>query len=120
MPAQLPYIRPGLDATVWSGDEYGSGTLDMKFENTTGGYVLLREYVADDGYVYAEVLGQPNGTEAETWSEPVYRKADSAEWVTYQTFEKDGEVLFDGVLHKGTPTRPSGTRRGSSYRPTPF
>lgn len=23
-----------------------------------------------------------------------------SEWVTYQTVEKDGEVVFDGVLHK--------------------
>ncbi len=100
--AQLPYIRPWLDATVWFGDEYGNGALDMKFTNTTDAYVLLREYVADDGYVYAEVWGRPNGTEVRTWSEPVYRGRDSAKWITYQTFEKDGELLFDGVLHKDT------------------
>jgi vancomycin resistance protein YoaR len=100
--AQLPYIRPGLDATVWFGDASGNGELDMEFENTTEGYVLLREYVAEDGYVYAEVWGRPNGTEVKTWSEPVYRNADSAKWVTYQTVKKDGEVLYDGVLHKDT------------------
>ncbi|MDP9479744.1 MAG: VanW family protein, partial [Actinomycetota bacterium] len=100
--AQLPYIRPGLDATVWFGDEYGNGALDMRFENTSRGYVLLREYVADDGYVYAEVWGRPSGTEVRTWSEPVYRGRDSARWVTYQTYKKDGEVLFDGVLHRDT------------------
>jgi vancomycin resistance protein YoaR len=100
--AQLPYIRPGLDATVWFGDAYGNGALDMKFENTTDAYVLLREYVADDGYIYAEVWGRPNGTEVKTWSEPVYRGRNSAKWITYQTFKKDGEVLFDGVLHRDT------------------
>lgn len=100
--AQLPYIRPGLDATVWFGDEQGYGALDMKFTNTTDGYVLLREYVADDGYVYAEVWGRPNGTEVKTWSEPVYRDRHSAKWITYQRYEKDGEVLFDGVLHRDT------------------
>ncbi len=100
--AQLPYIRPGLDATVWFGDEYGNGALDMRFENTSEGYVLLREYVAQDGYVYAEVWGRPSGAEVRTWSEPVYRNAASAEWVTYQTYKKDGEVLFDGVLHRDT------------------
>lgn len=100
--AQLPYIRPGLDATVWFGGPNGEGELDMKFENTTGAYVLVRQYVSGDGYVYAEVWGQPTGTEVRTWSEPVYRNADSAEWVTYQTYEKDGEVLYDGVLHRDT------------------
>ncbi len=100
--AQLPYIRPGLDATVWFGDERGNGELDMRFENTSGGYVLLREYVAQDGYVYAEVWGRPSGAQVRTWSEPVYRGPDSAEWVTYQTYEKDGKVLYDGVLHRNT------------------
>lgn len=92
--AQLPYIRPGLDATVWF------GSLDMRFQNTTDGYVLVREYVAKDGYIYAEIYGRPNGTEVEMWSKPVYRERDSAEWITYQTVKKDGEALFDGVLHR--------------------
>jgi vancomycin resistance protein YoaR len=100
--SQLPYVQPGLDATVWFGDAYGYGSLDMKFENTTDGFVLLREYVANDGYIYAEVWGRPNGTEVKTWSEPVYRDRNSAKWITYQTFKKDGEVLFDGVPHKDT------------------
>jgi vancomycin resistance protein YoaR len=26
--SQLPYIRPGLDARVWFGDEYGYGSLE--------------------------------------------------------------------------------------------
>jgi vancomycin resistance protein YoaR len=94
--AQLPYIRPGLDATVWF------GALDMKFENTTDAYVLLREWVSEDGYVYAEVWGQPNGTEVKTWSEPVHVGEDYSKWVTYQTFKRDGKVLYDGVLHKDT------------------
>ena len=100
--AQLPYIRPGLDATVWFGDGTEAGELDMEFENTSDGYVLLREYVAQDGYIYAEVWGSPSGTEVKTWSEPVYRNADSAKWVTYQTIRKDGKVLYDGVLHRDT------------------
>ena len=100
--AQLPYIRPGLDATVWFGDEQGNGELDMKFRNTTDAYVLVRQYVAESGHVYAEVWGQPDGTKVRTWSEPVYRNAGSAEWVTYQTYRKGGEVLYDGVLHRDT------------------
>ncbi|QIN84541.1 hypothetical protein GBA63_19260 [Rubrobacter tropicus] len=100
--AQLPYIRPGLDATVWFGDEQGNGELDMEFENTSKGYVLLREYVADDGYIYAEVWGVPDDVDVQTWSEPVYRNADSARWVTYQTYREGGKVLYDGVLHRDT------------------
>ncbi len=98
--AQLPYIRPGMDATVWFGDAYGNGALDMKFKNTSDGYVLLNEYVSSDGYIYAEVYGQPTGLDVKTWSEPIYRNANSASWVTYQTIKKDGKVLYDGVLHK--------------------
>ncbi|MDP9479951.1 MAG: peptidoglycan binding domain-containing protein, partial [Actinomycetota bacterium] len=100
--AQLPYIRPGLDATVWFGGPGEADDLDMKFRNTSEGYVLIREYVANDGYIYAEVWGRPSGTEVKTWSEPVYRNAESAEWVTYQTYKKNGETLYDGVLHRDT------------------
>lgn len=74
--------------------------LDMKFRNTTDGYLLLREYVAEDGYVYAEIWGRPNGTEVSMRSKPSYMGVDGSEWVTYQTIERDGEVVFDGVLHK--------------------
>jgi vancomycin resistance protein YoaR len=100
--AQLPYIRPGLDATVWFGDERGEGALDMKFENTTDAHVLLREWVAKDGYVYAEVWGRPNDTEVKTWSERVYVGEDYSRWITYQTYKKGDKVVYDGVLHKDT------------------
>ena len=113
--AQLPYIRPGLDATVWFGGLNGEGELDMKFENTTDAYVLLRQYVAESGHVYAEIWGQPDGTRVRTWSEPVYRNADSAEWVTYQTVKKDGEVVYDGVLHTDT----YGALKDEKGRPIP-
>ncbi|CAN5348055.1 VanW family protein [soil metagenome] len=94
--AQLPYIRPGLDATVWF------GALDMKFENTTDGYVLLQERVADDGYIYAEVWGKPTGKEVEMDSEPVSRSPEEAKWVTNQKVTENGKVIFDGELHKDT------------------
>ncbi|MDP9424448.1 MAG: VanW family protein [Actinomycetota bacterium] len=100
--AQLPYIRPGLDATVWFGDENGVGALDMKFENTSDGYVLIRQRVADDGYVYAEVYGKPSNTKVEMTSEPKYMGADYSKWNTYQKVTKDGEVVYDGLLHKDT------------------
>ena len=97
--SQLPYIRPGMDATVWFGDGYGNGALDMKFKNTSDGYVLLNEYVSPDGYIYAQVYGRPTGLDVKTWSKPVYRNAESAKWITYQTVKKDGKVLYDGELH---------------------
>ena len=98
--AQLPYIRPGLDATVWFGDESGAGALDMKFENTSEGYVLIREYVADDGFIYAEVYGKPNATKVEMTSEPKYMGADYSKWNTYQKVTEDGEITYNGLLHK--------------------
>ncbi len=94
--AELPYIRPGFDATVWF------GSLDMKFENTTGGYVLLKERVGEDGYLYAEIYGRPTGRDVTMSSKRVSASPDSTSWVTRQTFEQGGEVLFDGVLHRDT------------------
>jgi len=95
--AQLPYIRPGLDATVWF------GSLDMKFKNTTDGYLLLREYVADDGYIYAEIWGRPTGKTVEMDSQPEYLGSDYSEWITYQKVtDENGKVIFDDVLHKDT------------------
>ena len=95
--AQLPYIRPGMDATVWF------GSLDMKFENTTDGYIFLREYVADDGYIYAEIWGKPTGKKVEMESEPLYLGADYSQWETYQKVtDEDDKVIFDGLLHKDT------------------
>ena len=98
--SQLPYIRPGMDATVWWGGPGRADDLDMKFRNNTGGYLLLREHVAQDGHVYAEIWGRPSGTEVSMSSKPAYLGKDGSEWVTHQTIEKDGEVLFDGVLHR--------------------
>ncbi|QIN82442.1 hypothetical protein GBA63_07110 [Rubrobacter tropicus] len=115
--AQLPYIRPGMDATVWWGGPGTSDDLDMKFRNTTGGYLLLREYVAGDGHVYAEIWGKPDGTEVEMHSEPVYMDGTGSEWVTYQTVERDGEVVFDGELHRDA-YEPLVDGRGEAIPPT--
>ena len=92
--AELPYIRPGFDATVWF------GSLDMKFENTTSGYVLLKERVGEDGYLYTEIYGRPTGSDVTMSSERVSASPDSTSWVTRQTFEQAGKALFDGVLHR--------------------
>jgi vancomycin resistance protein YoaR len=99
---QLPYIRPGMDATVWFGNENGDGALDMKFKNDTSSYILLREWVADDGYIYAEIWGQPTGREVEMDSEPTYLGADYSKWETYKKVKEDGKVTFDGLFHKDT------------------
>ena len=96
------YIRPGMDATVWWWAPGKADDLDMKFRNTTEGYLLPREYVADDGYVYAEIWGRPDGTGVEMYSEPAYVGADGSEWVTHQKITRGGEVVYDGVLHRDT------------------
>lgn len=99
---QLPYIRPGMDSTVWFGNENGDGALDMKFKNDTDSYILLREWVADDGYIYAEIWGQPTGRKVEMDSEPTYLGADYSKWETYKKVKEDGKVTFDGLFHKDT------------------
>ncbi|MCA1737651.1 MAG: peptidoglycan binding domain-containing protein [Actinobacteria bacterium] len=109
--AQLPYIRPGLDATVWF------GSLDMKFKNTTDGYLFLQEYVADDGYIYAEIWGQPTGKKVELDSEPEYLGSDYSKWVTYQKVtDEDGKVIFDDVFHKDT-YKPLVDDKGKTWAP---
>ncbi|HZY56272.1 MAG TPA: VanW family protein, partial [Rubrobacteraceae bacterium] len=108
--AQLPYIRPGFDATVWF------GSLDMKFKNDTDGYLLVREYVAEDGFVYAEIWGQPTGKEVEMDSEPEYVGPDYSEWVTYQKVKENGKVVFDDVLRKDT-YKPLVDEKGKTIRP---
>ncbi|CAN5632768.1 VanW family protein [soil metagenome] len=115
--AQLPYIRPGMDATVWFGDRYGNGELDMKFENTTDGYLLLQEYVAKDGHIYADIYGKPNGKEVKMSSKPLYKRADSSKWITYQTVTQDGETLYDGELHTDV-YYPLTDKKGKKIKPT--
>jgi vancomycin resistance protein YoaR len=83
-----------MDATVWFGDQYGNGALDMKFKNTTDGYILLEEYVADDNYIYAKVYGVPDNVDVTMSSEPVFRNYDSSEWITYYTRKKNGKVVY--------------------------
>ena len=98
---QLPYIRPGFDATVWFGDSR-SEPLDMKFKNDTDGYILLREWVEDDGFIYAEIWGRPTGREVEMDSKPTYLGSTYSKWTTYKKFKENGKVVFDDVFHKDT------------------
>ena len=91
----LPYIRPGMDSTVWYGDTTTTADdTDMKFRNNTDGYVLVEEYVSNDGYMYANIYGVPNNVEVEMSSEPVWENANASEWVTYYTRYRDGKVEF--------------------------
>jgi vancomycin resistance protein YoaR len=113
--AQLPYIRPGFDATVWFG--YAGGQpLDMKFKNDTDGYVLIREWVADDGHIYAEIWGRPTGEEVEMYSRPEYVGPDYSKWVTYKKVKENGEVVFDDVFHKDV-YKPLVDEKGKVIRP---
>ena len=113
--AQLPYIRPGFDATVWFGDSQ-SQPLDMKFKNDTDGYLLIREYVAEDGFIYAEIWGRPTGEEVEMDSKPTYLGPDYSKWTTYKKMKEDGEVVFDDVFHKDV-YMPLVDEKGKTIRP---
>ena len=93
--SQLPYIRPGMDATVWYGDpDYHGDDVDMKFKNTSDGYVLLQEYVSNDGYIYANVYGVPDNIRVVMDSEKVWMTQDASEWITYYTRYKNGKVDY--------------------------
>lgn len=115
--AQLPYIRPGMDATVWFGDGYGNGELDMKFQNNTDGYLLLRQYVANDGYIYAEIYGKPNGTQVSMRSKPTYMGADYSKWITYQKVTRNGQTLYNGQLHTDV-YEPLVDEKGKTIKPS--
>lgn len=100
--AELPYIRPGFDATVWF------GSLDMRFQNTTNGYLLIQEEVdTQTGEVYAAIYGVPQDVEVEMNSEKVGEYTDEegnpiTDWITYQTVTRNGQVEYDGPLHEDT------------------
>jgi VanW like protein len=98
--AELPYIQPGLDATVWFG-ENGWGALDMKFKNNTDQNVMLREYVNDQGFLVAQIYGEkPTGKQVSMDSEKVEENPNKGiKWDTYKTVKDDkGNVLEDGLL----------------------
>lgn len=103
--ALLNYVRPGFDSTVWFGAEngYSGQELDMKFRNTSEGYVMIREYVSDDGYLYAEVWGQPTGRQVNMDSNNLVENENISRWKTTKTLTNaQGETIFDGELHTDT------------------
>jgi vancomycin resistance protein YoaR len=102
--ALLNYIRPGFDATLWFGAEngYSGQELDMKFKNTSDGYVMIREYVRG-GYLYAEVWGQPTGLEVTMDSNNLVENEEIARWRTTKTVtDAEGETVFSGEFHTDT------------------
>ena len=101
--AVLPYIKPGFDATVWFGDEYGYGAIDMRFENTTGAPILIREWVDEKGFLNAQILGQPTGEKVQMTTTKIFENTmRGIRWDTYKKVTKDGQVIEDGRLHTYT------------------
>jgi vancomycin resistance protein YoaR len=98
--AVLPYIKPGFDATVWFG-ENGWGEQDFKFKNTTDGYIVIREWVDEKGFLNAEIFGRPTGKKVEMRTVKIWERPQvGIKWDTYKKVtDKNGEVLFDGLLH---------------------
>ena len=101
--AVLPYIKPGFDATVWFGDEYGNGEIDFQFKNTTGAPILVREWVDEKGFMNAQILGQPTGKKVEMTTEKIFEDTTRGiRWDTYKKVTEDGNVTRDGFLYTYT------------------
>ncbi len=120
--AELPYIKPGLDATVWFG-ENGWGALDMKFKNTTDGDILLKQFINDDGFMIAQIYGEkPTGKTVSMNSEKVDQDPNKGiKWATYKKVtDKNGKVLQDGLLfetvYSYNPPTPEGLKH-ETYEP---
>lgn len=103
--AELPYIRPGLDATVWFGSkDDGWGSLDMRFKNTTDGDILIREWVDDKGFLNAQIYGeeQPD-TQISMNSEKIEEDLSKGiKWATTKKVTENGKVTFDDTLYEST------------------
>jgi vancomycin resistance protein YoaR len=101
--AELGYIRPGLDATVWFG-ENGWGALDMRFKNNTNGYILVREFVNEEGFLVAQIYGEePTGRVVSMDSERVEVNPNKGiKWATYKKVTDNGKVVQDGLLFETT------------------
>jgi len=99
--AELPYIRPGFDATVWFGDN-GWGALDMKFRNNTDGDILIKEFVNEDGFLVAEIYGEePTDKVVSMSSEKVEEDLGKGiKWATYKRMADNGKMVEDGLLYE--------------------
>ncbi|MDN5698662.1 MAG: VanW family protein, partial [Rubrobacter sp.] len=95
--AELPYIRPGFDATVWF------GSLDLKFRNNTGEYLLLEESVDEQtGEVVARVYGQPDDREVQMDSRKLSESGDTTRWQATRKVTQDGQVKESGPISTDT------------------
>ena len=100
--ALLSYIKPGFDATVWFGEWQ---PLDMKFKNTTDGNILIREFVDEDGFLTAQILGnEPSGKKVVMSAEKVEESPMTGiEWTTSKKVtDENGQVVFDEALYTDT------------------
>ncbi|CAA9396643.1 MAG: Vancomycin B-type resistance protein VanW [uncultured Rubrobacteraceae bacterium] len=101
--AVLPYIKPGFDATVWFGDEYGNGAIDMRFRNTADAPILIREWVDDKGFLNAQILGQPTGKKVVMDTEKIFENTTRGiRWDTYKKVTENGEVTYNDMIHTYT------------------
>jgi vancomycin resistance protein YoaR len=102
--AELPYIRPGLDATVWFGSvDDGWGALDMKFKNTTDGHIRIKEFVNEDGFLVAQIYGEKPADKVVSLESAKVDEdlGKGITWATYKTVtDNDGQVLEDGLLYE--------------------
>ncbi|MEW6636062.1 MAG: peptidoglycan binding domain-containing protein [Actinomycetota bacterium] len=99
--AELPYIPPGLDTTVWF------GALDLRFRNDTEGYILIEQWQGADGYNHARIWGQPTGRRVEIRSEKTHEDTGPkgrriTRYAVSKTITRGDEVLFDGVFRRVT------------------
>ena len=99
--AELPYIRPGFDATVWFGEKENAwGALDMQFKNNTSGYILLRQDVNEDGFMVGQIYGEkPTGKTVTMESEKIEENPlKGITWVTSKKVTDNGKVVEDGTM----------------------
>ena len=95
--AELPYIRPGFDATVWF------GSLDLKFRNNTGEHLLIEERVDEDsGEVVARVYGKPDDREVRMDSTKLSGSGDTTRWQATRKVIEGGEVVESGPISTDT------------------
>ncbi|MDP9456324.1 MAG: hypothetical protein CYG60_20685 [Actinobacteria bacterium] len=100
--ALLSYIKPGFDATVWFGEWQ---PLDMKFKNTTDGTIVIREFVDEDGFLTAQILGnEPTGKKVVMSAEKIKESPTTGiEWATSKKVtDENGQVIFDDTLYTDT------------------
>ncbi len=95
--AELPYIWPGFDATVWF------GSLDLKFRNNTGEYLLIEESVDEQtGEVVAHIYGKPDDREVRMDSRKLSGSGDTTRWQATRRVTEGGEVVESGPISTDT------------------